>query len=242
MKKTTLTLLSVLFTFASFAQESIKVTNYDATKINQIELQFEYPELMSINTWDQKEVKITADVFINDGEDNEKFQIDSQIRNGVLIINSEIKGIDKYNNYSINRDTDEDGMKITRNGTTISKNGKWRKNSVVISVRLEIMVPKGMDVKVDARYGIVEVLSNDISLDIEARYGGVDIMVDEKMDLDIMAKTQWGQIYHNLDTKLKADGEGAPGKWMRTSASLNKASKKLYAESQYGNVYLRKDN
>ena len=242
MNKTTLTLFLLLFTFASFAQEAIKVTNYNAAKINEIDLQFEYPELVRINTWDQKEVKITADVFINDGEDNEKFQIDSQIRGGFLIINSEIKGIDEYNNYSINRDTDEEGMQITRNGTTISKNGKWRKNSIIISVRLEIMVPKGMDVKIDARYGIVEVLSNDISLDIEARYGGVDIMVDEKMDLDIMAKTQWGQIYHNLDAKLKADGEGAPGKWMQTAASLNRATKKLYAESQYGNVYLRKNN
>jgi hypothetical protein len=241
MKKLIFTVILTLCTLVVFAQEEIKVSNFDASKVEQIDLQFEYPELVSINTWDQNEVKITADIFINDGEDNENFKLSSKLRNGVLVIESDIKNIDGYSNYMINRDND-DGMHITRNGTTISKNGRWRRNSIVISVRLEIMIPEGMDVKVDARYGIVEVLSNDISLDIEARYGGIDIMVDEKMDLDILAKTQWGQIYHNLDTKLRADGEGAPGKWMRTEASLNRGTKKLHAESQYGNVYLRKNN
>ena len=242
MKKLILTFTFTLCALVVFGQEEIKVSNFDASKVDKLDLQFEYPELVSINTWDQDEVKITADILINNGEDNENFKLTSKLRNGVLIIESDIKNIDGYHNYMISRDQEEDGMTITRNGTTISKNGSWRRNSIIISVRLQIMIPKGMDVEVDARYGIVEVLSNDLSLDIEARYGGIDILVDEKMDLNILAKTQWGQIYHNLDTKLRADGEGAPGKWMRTEASLNRGSNKLHAVSQYGNVYLRKNN
>ena len=242
MKKlisTVLLLLSIIAT--SFGQEEITTLNFDASKADRIDLRLKYPELIRITTWDKKEVKIEANVLINDGRNNDDFKLSSELKGGTLEIESEIENLKDYRNYTTHRDTDNgSGMTVTRNGTTISRNGKWDKG-IVVSVILEITIPKGMELNVDATYGIVEVLSSDIPLTIDARYGGVDVTVDEGLDLEIEASTQWGQIYHNLDTKLRAKGDGFPGKWMKTEASLNRGTQKLHVESQYGNVYLRKN-
>ncbi len=226
---------------ASFGQEEIKTETFDASKVKSIDLRFKYPELVTINTWDKKEVQVKADILINDGDDNEKFELRSRVSNGVLEIDSRIDDINGYSGYNIDRGKRK-GITITGNGSTITRSRVGGRNSVTVSVLLEVFVPKGMEVDVDARYGIVEVLSTELSLTVDSRYGGIDVVVDESQDLDIEASTQWGQIYHNLDSKLRADGEGFPGKWMRTSASLNRGTRKLHVESQYGNVYLRKNN
>ena len=242
-----LTIFSLLLcglVLSSFGQETISTKTFDASKAERLDLRFKYPELIKVKTWDKSEVQIISDVFINDGRNNDDFNLESKMRNGVLNIDSEIKNLSGYRNYTIDRrgDNRNGGLSVSRNGTTITRNGKWSKNSVIVSVILEITVPAGMEVNLNATYGIVEVLSTDIPLEVDSRYGGIDVMVDEKSDLDIQASTQWGQIYHNLDAKLRAKGDGYPGKWMRTEASLNKGTRKLIVESQYGNVYLRKGN
>ncbi len=231
-------------TLGAIAQEKITSENFDASKVERIDFQFKYPELVKINTWDKKEVKIEANVYINDGENNDDFKLKSKIRNGALVIESEIENLSSYRNYTMNRDKDRGrgGVTISKNGSTISRNGRWGRNSVTVSVILTVTVPAGMEVDMIAQYGMVEVLSNASPLKIDAKYGGVDVVVDETSNLEISASTQWGQIYHNLDAKLRAKGDGFPGKWMRTEASLNRGTRKLQVESQYGNVYLRKNN
>ena len=240
-------LILCLISLSSFGQEEISTEKFDASRVERISLDFKYPELIKIKTWDKKEVEIKASVIINNGQNNEDFSLKSRVNNGTLLIDSKIRNLDKYRHYTISRDEDgkNGGLTVSKNGSTIITNGRgyWKgRDGVVVSVILEVTVPEGIEVDLEATYGIVEVLDHEMPLEIDARYGGIDVLIDEKADLEISASTQWGQIYHNLDAKLRARGDGFPGKWMRTQANLNRGTRKLSLESQYGNVYLRKSN
>lgn len=235
----------MLFSVCAFAQKQINQT-FDASAVKNIDLFFKYPELVKIKVWDKNEVNIKGHVEIHNGEFDDDFELSSQVSGGKLMIESNIKNIDNYKNYQVYTDKDEDGenrsVTISKNGTTIStgKSGRYT-NGINISIVLEVTVPRSMAVMLDARYGLVEVLQSTNHLDVEARYGGVDVKVDETESLDLEASTQWGQIFSNLETKVEIGGDDGLGKWMKAHASIKDGSQRLKIESQYGHVYLRKN-
>ncbi|WP_157716308.1 hypothetical protein [Roseivirga echinicomitans] len=246
MKKPILILIMLmLFSVCAFAQKQIDQT-FDASSVKNIDLFFKYPELVKIKVWDKNEVNIKGQVEIHNGEFDDDFELSSKVSGGKLMIESNIKNIDNYKSYQVYTDKDEDGesrsVTISKNGTTIStgKSGRYT-NGINISIVLEVTVPRSMAVVLDARYGLVEVLQSPKQLDVEARYGGVDVQVDETESLDLEARTQWGQIFSNLETKVKIDEDEGLGKWMKAHASIKSGGQRLKVESQYGHVYLRKN-
>ncbi|WP_339696777.1 hypothetical protein [uncultured Roseivirga sp.] len=246
MKKPILILIMLmLFSVCAFAQKQIDQT-FDASAVKNIDLFFKYPELVKIKVWDKNEVSIKGQVEIHNGEFDDDFELSSKVSGGKLMIESNIKNIDNYKNYQVYTDKDEDGesraITISKNGTTITtgKSGRYT-NGINISIVLEVTVPRNMAVVLDARYGLVEVLQSPKQLDVEARYGGVDVQVDETESLDLEASTQWGQIFSNLETKVEIGGDDGLGKWMKAHASIKDGSQRLKVESQYGHVYLRKN-
>lgn len=245
MKKINL-IITLLCFVASVGLAQTEISkSFDASKAKVIDLQFKYPELIKIKTWDKQEVKIEGRVDIDDGNRDEDFQLSSKTNGETLYIQSEIEGIRGYDNYILgsSHEDDEGNVRISRGGSTVSINrsgSRGRRNSLIIAIELEITVPKGMEVNVDARYGIVEILNLNAPMEVEARYGGVDIAVDNNADVDLYAKTQWGQIFHNLDSRLKIRGDDHMGQWMTAETSLKSGRHAVRVESQYGNVYLRR--
>ena len=236
----------MVFVLTGQAQEK-KTQSYQLKGVDKISLQFEYPHVIKIKTWDKNEVQITSYLDINDGKDNENFVLKDKSRGSMLSIVSELKGLDRYNNvYMTGRDnddkeSDDDKVTITRNGRTIisGKKGRRGNRGVEILIELEIYVPKNIPLEIDAKYGMVEVIDTPDELEIMAKYGGADLSIKESDLSYLSASTSWGQIFSNLNKKFKFKGSDMLGKEMRAEISGNNRGSIIKVETEYGNVFLR---
>lgn len=247
MKKILLSIaLVVMCTTNSLGQTRINET-YDVKSADGLNLIFDYPELVQVKVWDGKEVKIEGTVNIQDGEFDENFEIKASTENNRFTIESTIKDLKKMKgDYARHIYDDEENTSVTISdkGTTINTGSRKKgtyKNGVYVSIELVVTVPRNMNVTLNARYGMVEVLESPETLEVDARYGGVDVVINESQLLEFDASTQWGQIFSNLEIPFKMDGNDSGGRWMKARASLKKGDKRLSVKSQYGNVYLRKN-
>jgi hypothetical protein len=143
-----------------------------------------------------------------------------------------------------------DGQKIMYSKTrqslkNIRKNTVRGYNNVSwgadIEIELEIKVPKNMDTRVlKAVYGMVEIKNFQRSVGCRSyvwrsRRG----CRRERSVGEIVAETNYGEIYTNFDTKFGGDGFTQGD--FHTLVSAKPGSGPRYSfESKYGNVYVRK--
>lgn len=230
-----------LLTMSAAAQTRIdKTITYQ--KGQTIQVKFDYPRLVKISTWDKNEVSITGTVSINGGENDDAFELITSSSGNNISIKNKIKNMDglpqRVTVY-------ENGNKIVfRNKAEWKKyeeeHGKSNRVNMGIDmeIMLEIKVPRNADTFVESVYGMVEVRDFTGPLTVQATYGGVDASLSEKSIGEIIAETNYGNIYSNLDIKL---GDHAREEDFHTYVSAKPGSGPSYRfESPYGNVYLRK--
>lgn len=208
----------------------------------KISLRFDYPELVKISTWDKNEISIGGSVSINGGENDDAFELIQSASGNTIFIENRIRNLKElpHRITVINK-----GEKITFKSKVdyqkyCEENGNkfnQRSEGVDMDILLEIKVPKGIEVKLESVYGMVEVKNYAGPLTVEATYGGVDVTVVEKTMGEVSAETNYGQIYTNLN--LKFSGSEFEDFHTYVSAKLGSGPKYSF-ESKYGNVYLRK--
>lgn len=229
------------------------LTQYAQTRIDKtipvqgrqtVEMHFDYPELISVTTWDKDEISITGSVSINGGENDDTFVLESSAGGNVIKIDAAIRGLKSLPQ----RITVTDGKKkiMFRNKAELQKyqevNGKvynsmsWGPD---IDISLEIKVPRNMQTNITSVYGLVEVTDFRGPLNVEATYGGVDASLTERSVGELTAETGFGQIYTNLDARFSDEGMKSRDFYTFVSASPGNGPRYRF-ESKYGNVYLRK--
>lgn len=225
-----------------YAQKALNETI--AVRAGQtIDLHFDYPELITVTTWDKNEVSVQGHVSINGGENDDAFKVVSTTDGGVVMI----KGIiEDMKNLPQRITVMRDGQKIMFRGKS-----DWQKyqaehgrgyNSMSwgpdIDIKLEIKVPKNVATKLTSVYGMVEVKNFTGPLTVDATYGGVDASLRERAVGELIAETNYGEIYSNLNANF---GGSATDKAFHTFVSAKPGQGPRYDfESKYGNVYLRK--
>ena len=107
-----------------------------------------------------------------------------------------------------------------------------------LDIVLEIKVPKNVETRIESTYGMVEVRNFTAPLVVEATYGGVDAALTEKSAGEIIAETNFGEIFTNLDTKFS--GLTSDNDFHTQVKAMPGTGHKYAFESQYGNVYIRK--
>jgi hypothetical protein len=229
------------------------VKEYAQTQLNKtipvqpgqmISMRFDYPELVRVSTWDRNEIVVTGDVSINNGENDDAFLFENSVSGNTVMINASIRDIKHLpQRITIERDgqkivfKDKNALKQYQqeHGTTYN-NMSWGAD---IDIQLEIKVPKNMETRIQAVYGLVEVKNFAGPLTVESTYGGVDVALAEKAAGEITAETNYGEIFTNLDAKFL--GDNMRNKDFHTYVTAKLGSGPKYAlESKYGNVYIRK--
>lgn len=226
----------------SFAQTPInKTIPYQAGQV--IVMHFDYPELIRVSTWDKNEVSITGTVSINNGENDNAFELSTSNSGKEISIRNEIKGLKSLPQ----RITIVDGtQKITFK--TKDEFRKYQQEhgrsferysmGVDMDISIEVKVPRNSATRVESVYGIVEVRDFSGPLTVDATYGGVDAALVERTTGAITAQTNFGEIYTNLDAKFGGDGKE---KDFYVFVSAKPGTGPNYSlESKYGNVYIRK--
>jgi hypothetical protein len=210
----------------------------------KVQLDFDYPELIKVTTWDRNEISIQGSVSINGGENDDAFQLSSVLSGSTWRIESEIQNM-KSLPHRIT--VMENGKKMVfKNKAALKahdpnnyRNYKFYSEGVEMDIVLEIKIPKNMATDLRSVYGIVEVKNFEGELTVNATYGAVDATVNEATTGQLKAETNYGEIYTNLALKI-SKGEEEDFHTLITAKLGNGPDYSF--ESKYGNVYLRKSN
>lgn len=210
----------------------------------KIEMHFDYPQLIRVSTWEKNEISIQGSVSINGGESDDAFELITSTSANTVNVRNEIHNLKNLpQRVTITRD----GQKIVFKSKADYKkyadqNGKeynMMTCGVDMDIHLEIKVPRNVETRVESVYGMVEVREFTGPLTVEATYGGVDAALPERSTGELIAETNYGQIYTNLELKFSSDN--VQEKDFHTFVSAKPGSGPRYSfESKYGNVYLRK--
>jgi hypothetical protein len=207
-------------------------------------MHFDYPELIKVTTYDGNEVVIQGTVDINNGESDDAFVLENSVSGNTLNIHARIKDMQKlpqrvtihHNGQKIMfKDKEELKKYQQEHGKTFSQ----MSIGVDINIVLEVKVPRNTPTTIESVYGMVEVKNFSAPLTVEATYGGVDAALAEKSVGEIVAETNYGEIFTNLDAKFSGDQYDREDFHTLVSAKPG-AGPKYDLESKYGNVYIRK--
>lgn len=211
-------------------------------------LNLDYPDA-KIQTWDKSEVMITGTASINKGEHDQAFQLDVTTTGNELVVTSLLKDKENIPERIMIKKGDREYFFKTGNFRDpeiqkfLADNGSdysYMSNGIIQEISLTIFVPRNTATRVTAKHGLMEVTGFDGPLTIESKHGSVDATIASQSAVQLTARTQYGEILTNLDTKFnQTPVEGRGKRWTEISASLGKGP--AYSlESKYGNVYLRK--
>jgi hypothetical protein len=208
----------------------------------KVELYFDYPELIRISTWDKNEVQVTGTVSINGGENDEAFVVESSAANNTVYVRGEIRNLKNLpQRITVTRGDEKITFKSKEDYRAYrdTHGADWNMKSygLDLEIKLDVKVPRNAKTRLESVYGMVEVTNFQAQLVVEATYGGVDVTVEENKTGEVVAETNYGQIFSNLSVALKGNEDRA----FHTYVSAKPGNGPRYAfESKYGNVYLRK--
>jgi len=211
----------------------------------QVRITFDYPKLIKVSTWDKNEISIQGSVSINDGESDDAFVIDTSTSGDVIDIRGKVKNMDDLPQRIT---VIKDGVKtVFRNEAEYKKYKKEKgfsgfdmmNRGLDLEITLEIRVPAKMQTSLVSVYGMVEVRQFDGPLHVEATYGGVDASLTESTTGDLVAETNYGHIYSDLNLRPAQESIREEDFHTVVSAKLGKGPGYRF-ESPYGNVYLRR--
>jgi hypothetical protein len=221
-----------------------------AIQNNQIlKLEFDYPEIIKVYTSPTNELLIKGRVSINRGENDDAFELNATTTGNEVKVASFIRDKDKLPKRTVLKVGDQEYYFKTDNHNSpelqkfIEEHGgnyAYINSGVITDIKLEVYVPKGITTIIDAKYGLVEVLSCEAPLTIVAQYGGVDFTVPVKGVSELSARTRYGEILTNLAEKPTTSefGKGHDN-WTNVVFKLGQGNK-VEVESKYGKVYVRK--
>lgn len=241
--KNAILLIALLMASAALAQTKVNKT-IPVQSGQTISINFDYPELVRVSTWDRNEISIQGTVMINNGESDGAFKLENSVSGNVVDIRGYIKDIKSLpQRITVTRDgqkimfsSKEEFKKYQQEHGKNYSSMSWGAD---IEIELEVMVPKNIATKIESVYGMVEVKNFAGPLTVEATYGGVDAALTERNAGEITAETNYGEIYSNLDVNFGSDGLRQRDFHTFVAARPGNGPKYSF-ESKYGNVYLRK--
>lgn len=224
----------------------------EARGISTVKLDFMWPELIKISSWNGEAIKITGEVSINNGQYDQAFKIRSERSAGTLAVFSEIENLEKIPEMIVVK---KDGMMHYFNADNWQdpkvqeflrgddgNRHQYTSKGVIKEIELEVWVPKQVnDIIIGCQYGLLEVTNLQNNLDARSKYGGIDIaLADDRRTIEV--KTKFGQIYSNLPYDFVSEGGEVfdYGKWAVVNSQGTGQQGSLVLESKYGNIYLRR--
>lgn len=239
MKKVLLCLLLIGIIGTSFAQKIIE-KSYKVTKDQPVLLKFDFPKV-KVSSWDKDEVYIKATVNINDNKQNDKFTLlDLQKDNQLLITDSiDFKHIDKVYYVEINgvkkRFESQQDYDNYREAHKDEKQSSYN-TSNEMDITIEVKLPVKDYIKIQSKFGLVEVEDFTGPLDVQTEFGKIDAKLNESKVGKITLTNHFGKIYSNFDIKPIEKEE----RNFYTSLTATPGKGPAYSlVSKFGNIYLR---
>lgn len=247
MRSLSLTLAIVLCAFLCAGQTPIEKT-VPLKAGTKLVLDFDHPDIV-IKTWDKNEVMIKGTASINRGENDSAFELVVEDQGPELRISSILKDKENIPQRIVIKKGDQEFYFRAKdyNDPEVQKfledNGHdyaYMSNGIIRDIELEISVPKNVDTRVIAKFGLVEIKGFDGPLTVDAKFGKIDATIVPQRTGDLMARTRHGEILTNLDIKFDQRPQTGKGDhWTEITAKPG-TGPSYRLEAKFGNVYLRK--
>lgn len=231
----------------TFGQTEIR-ESFPLQGARSIELNFKWPQVVRLSTGEGNDISIKGKVLINNGRFDENFKIVFSRTEDKLEVSSEIRDLENLPDMILVRrdglshyldETDWDSQKLRVFVNDERGYNEYVTRGVIKEIELEIIVPKGPEVVINSKYGLIEITDFENDLEANSKYGGIDMAFNKERRLN--AKTRHGEIYSDLPYDLKVnDREPGEDKW--TVVDYDGKAGSAYLESKYANIFLRKGN
>ncbi len=238
-----------LLSFTSFTQTTIKET-IKAIPGKDLKLSFKYPKIVKITTWEKNEIEITGDVNINNGRNDEAFQITTNEDQDFLFISSSIKDHDDLpkmkvivigeTKYFFDSKESEAAIKKLKESEGSNQN-TYSMYGVIKEITLEVKIPRNIKLSVDAKHGLVELKGVSSAVKINSKFGGIDMSILPSSRKNLEISTRFGEIYTNLDFALNQQSNEKRNHWEVVKGTLNGGGTPCELASKFGNIYIRKE-
>jgi hypothetical protein len=213
-----------------------------------VKMDFMYPDLIQIQTWDRSEILISGTVSINKGENDDSFDLQIMTSAKEITIQSMLKDKENIPHRIVIKKGDTEYFFKTDdyNDPSVKQfmegnNGKYayKSDGIIKQITLEVFVPEGMETELRTKFGLVEVKDFKASLTVSAKFGGVDVSVAAAGIGELTARTRFGEILTNLDVSFDSNKDEDDDHWTIVSAKPG-TGPRYELESKFGKVYLRK--
>ncbi|MBU8892246.1 MAG: DUF4097 domain-containing protein [Bacteroidales bacterium] len=219
--------LAILMSFSNtlFSQKIVEKSS-PIKENEELTLNFEFADQITVTTWNKNEVYVKVIVSINNNEDNDKFKLELNQRSTGIVFKSEIENMKSLQTRK--RIVDEDGHTITY-------------NSVEMDLFFEVKVPANIDLEIETISGDIDIKGVLGRMDINTISGFIDISLPEKHNADLELSTISGGMYSDFEfNNRKYEGYHHYGK-RDLSKRLNNGGTRIFLETISGDIYLRKD-
>lgn len=227
MKKMLFASVLTLLVSVTFAQRKVEQT-FDVDNARKIKLDLRFAESIKLMQWSKNEVKVSAEVNIDEGAGNDAYNLKTDRKEDTYVIG------DDYGDY-------------------FEKKRKERYNNTRIEITYVIYVPENSDLTVksisgnlfaesfegrletDLVSGNVELKRYEGGLKLKTVSGSLDVAI-AKADID--ARTVTGTIYSDLDISIR--NKGRRGFDSHIQGSVNSGTDLVKLETVSGNIYMRR--
>ncbi|QHT68591.1 DUF4097 domain-containing protein [Rhodocytophaga rosea] len=253
MQKLILFILAGLLYFPAIAQRKFEKT-YPLPASRKVNLNFQESSLVKVKAWDKNEVSVQVSVSINNGENDDAFDLKADADNNSLTLETLL--MDQENIPRKSFITTRDGARY------FVKSPDWNSkevqeliaihgeegisfvgSSIVRDIFIEVSVPRNTDLSVFSKNGDIEIGAIQGPLLANTKNGAVDLSLSGNQKATLELRTRHGEIYTNVAFQQdKASGveNERNDKWNVVSGTLNGGGTLISLESKNGSIYLRK--
>lgn len=197
---------------AKQVEEKVKVNGQDL-----LILDLDFADDIVISKWDKQEVLVSAEVTINDGEDNDIFSMESSTSESTVYVSMDKnmwKKIDKKGNHCYTE----------------------------AEINYHVFLPENLEVSSNSISGSYEVTYFDQVLDLKTISGVIDLTIPKKSNFDFEAKTISGEVFSDVEIEFPNGKEGLRQiVGQDFEGRIGKGGKTSSFETISGNIYLRKE-
>jgi len=224
MKTLTLIFVISLFSIHLSAQRIVE-ESLPVSSNQEIKLEFDFADDITVTSWDKQEVYVKATVNINDGKDNSKFKFISRKGSGYISIKSEIENLEKLTCRTI----------IIEDGDTTFVNGR----GADMDLSFEVFMPSNKELQLETINGDITIKGLKGPMDIKTINGEIDLYLESNQKADLAMSTINGTMYTNLDLEFSSNKGNICRIGGNVDTKLNGGGVDIDLETINGTIYLR---
>ena len=233
MKKLIAIVLAIALPGMGLAQNGSEIVekSFPLKAEQKVVLNLKFADQITIKTSDKAELRVKADILINDGKLNAAHVMDVDDSGNALRITTDFN--QKMLKESATGDCNCNGSK------QFSNNNGNKGYSVCSTINYTIYLPSNTVLEVETISGNIEIAARMGETEAKSISGFVDMSASGNQKADLFLKTISGEVYSNLDIAFLNRKEN-PIVGYELKGKLNGGGKVLRLESISGDVYLRK--